>query len=362
MGNDPSLSSLLDWLGSQSHNKMLSQVSIESMRHLCRLVDTKNSNISSCLLLEIHHANHGLIDLSLRGGHSLLSVPGISYPGFAFDLVDYLKRNYPTIDKNIGVEFDRVGNGYKLMGFFQKYTDECHNLACALDSIEHYAYLRKNELGTQYGGSITSTSKSLTAIQCLIEAIGAPLFIGFIDRGMSAVKLVINVTKSNLESVVDFCDHYFHHIITSQLHGSNFLRCMIQNLLATHMEPRFSVDINLASATYIDRFSFEFKLRREVSSESISSEFLTNNLGSNFSFEDFFCDYSKSLLLQKDLPIYSKRPLSTNSVESDFFAILHSHAKLSLSISCAEVKDYAWVIGKNLCPGSMQLPNLWFGA
>jgi len=346
MGNDPSLTSLLDWLSSNSYNQILSHASIDSMRDLCRLVDAKSLIISSCLLLEIHQANHGLIGVSLRGGHSLLSIPGISYPSFAIDLVEYLAKNYPTIDENIGVEFDRIGNGYKLMGFFQKYTDECHDLACVLDSISYYAYLRRNELKTQYGGIITSASKALAEIQCLIEAIGAPLFIGFIDRGMSAVKLVTNVTNSNLEAVVDFCDHYFHQIIASQLQSSNVLRCMIQNLLDTYKETRLSVDFDLTSATYVDRFSFEFKHSREVSSKSIASEVLSDNLVSSFSFEDYFCDYSKSLRLSKSLPCYSTQPLSANLLESNFFVILHSHTKLSLSIAGAEVKDYAWVVGK----------------
>ena len=331
------------------------------MRHLCGLVDAKNSNISSCLLLEIHQANHGLIDLSLRGGHSLLRIPGITYPSFALNLVEYLKKSYPTMDKNIIVEFDRIGNTYKLMGIFQKYKDECHDLGCVVDSIEYYAYLRKSELTTQYDGIIPSTGKALSVIQCSIEAIGPPLFIGFIDRGMSAVKLVTNVTNSNLEAVLDFCDHYFHQIIARQLQSPNVLRCMIQNLLDTHKESRLSVDFDLTSATYAGRFSFEFKHSREVSSKSIASEVLSDNLVSNFSFEDYFCDYSKSLCLSKSMPCYSKQTLSTNLLESNFFAILHSHTKLSLSMACAEVKDYVWVVGKKLTSRPRQLPDITTG-
>jgi len=358
MSNDPCLSRLLDWLGSQTYNKIITHASMESMRHLCGLVDAKNSNISSCLLLEIHQANHGLIDLSLRGGHSLLRIPGITYPSFALNLVEYLKKSYPTMDKNIIVEFDRIGNAYKLMGIFQKYKDECHDLGCVVDSIEYYAYLRKSELTTQYDGNILSTGKALSVIQCSIEAIGPPLFIGFIDRGMSAVKLVTNVTNSNLEAVLDFCDHYFHQIIARQLQSPNVLRCMIQNLLDTHKESRLSVDFDLTSATYAGRFSFEFKHSREVSSKSIASEVLPDKLVSNFSFEDYFCDYSKSLCLSKSMPCYSKQTLSTNLLESNFFAILHSHTKLSLSMACAEVKDYVWVVGKKLTSRPRQLPDI----
>jgi hypothetical protein len=298
--------------------------------------------------LEIHHATRALPDLSLFGSHSLLHIPGIAYPCFASDWEAFVMDNYAKMDKSVIAEFDHAEKGYQLMGFFQSYSGECQSLECALDSIKFYASLRHKELMSQIGRKLPSTGKALSMIECSIKAIGAPAYIGFIDRGMCAVKLITTVTNDNLQAVVDYCDLYFHHIIASQLRSSTVLCSMLKALLTTNANVRLSVDVDLLTAEYLGRLSFECMTSQAISKESQLVGKSTDNLDSQFSFDRYFADYSKSLELQNTLPYGERRPSSTNLIDNEIISIQHSHRKLLLSSAFARVKDYLLVSSFNL--------------
>jgi hypothetical protein len=340
MDKNPPVTSLLDWLACSKFNHMLGFGPVENMRHLCNLVDASNYDIKSSLGLEIHHATHKLPDLSLFGGHSLLRVPGICYPSFASDWEEFAENHCSAMDNSIIAEFDHVENGYKLMGFFQSYSGECQSLKCALDSIKFYASRRRKELIPQTGQELASARQALSMIECSIKAIGAPVYIGFIDRGMCAVKLITEVTNNNLPAVVDFCELHFHHIITRQLKGTRTLRVMLETLLSANVLVRVSVDVDLSTASHLDRLSFECMTGQDSSKEAQSVDEWLDDSNSQFLFHRYFPHYSTSLRIQNGLPYGEKRPSSINLIDSEVVSIRHSHRKLLLGVTCAEVKDY----------------------
>jgi len=348
MDDNPSLLTLLDWLACGKFNHTLGLARIDNMRHLCKLADESNCHIKSCLGLEIHHKTLALPDLSLFGNHSLLHIPGIAYPRFASGWEAFVNDNYATMDRSVIAEFDHAEKGYKLMGFFQSYSGECQSLECALDSIRFYASLRHKELMSQIGWTLPSTDKALSMIECSIKAIGAPAYIGFIDRGMCGVKLITAVTNDNFQAVVDFCGLYFQHIIASKLQSSYVLRSMLEALLSQNVNVRLSADVDLLTGEHLGRLSFECMTSKSVPKESQLADKSTYILNSRFAFERYFSDYFKSLELQNTLPYGERRPSSTNLVGNEIISIQHTHRKLLLGSTYAKVKDYLLVSSFNL--------------
>ncbi len=357
MDKNPPVSSLLDWLACSKFNHMLGFGPVENMRHLCNLVDASNFDIKTSLGLEIYHATHKLPDLSLFGGHSLLRIPGIAYPSFASDWEEFAENHCSGMDKSIIAEFDHVDKGYILMGFFQSYSGECQSLICALDSIKFYASRRRKELIPQTGQELAWARQALSMIECSIKAIGAPVYIGFIDRGMCVVKLITEVTNNNLLAVVDFCELHFHRIITRRLQDARTLRCMLETLLSANVLVRVSVDVDLLTASYLDRLSFECMTDQGSSKEIQSVDEWIEDSNSQFLFHRFFPQFSKSLQIQNDLPYGEKRPSSINLIDSEVVSIRHSHRKLLLGVTCAEVKDYLLASIGNLKTGRALLSD-----
>lgn len=346
--NNLPLLTLLDWLACGKFNHTLGLARIDNLRRLCKLVDESNCHIKSSLGLEIHPATNVLPDLSLFGTHSLLNIPGITYPSFASDWEAFVMDNYAAMDKSVIAEFDHTEKGYKLMGFFQSYSGECRSLECALDSIKFYANLRPKELISEIGWESPSTDKALSMIESSINAIGVPAYIGFIDRGMCAVKLITTVTNDNLQAVVDFCDLYFHNIIASQLRSSSVLRSMLKALLVQNVNVRLSVDVDLLTAKYHDRLSFECMASQSTPKSYQLVDNSTDKFNSRFLIDRYFADYSKSLELQNAFPYAEKRPSSTNLIDNEIILIQYSHRKLLLSSAFAKVKDYLLVSSSNL--------------
>ena len=348
MGNNLPLLTLLDWLACGKFNHTLGLARIDNLRHLCKLVDESNCHIKSSLGLEIHPATHVLPDLSLFGTHSLLHIPGITYPGFASDWEAFIKDNYAAMDKSIIAEFDHTEKGYKLMGFFQSYSGECRSLECALDSIKFYANLRPKELISEIGWKSPSTDKALSMIESSINAIGVPAYIGFIDRGMCAVKLITTVTNDNLQAVVNFCNLYFFNIIESRLRSSSVLRSMLKDLLVQNVNVRLSVDVDLLTAKFHDRLSFECMASQSTPKGYQLVDKSTGKFNSRFLIDRYFADYSKSLELQNAFPYAVKRPSSTNLIDNEIIFIRYTHRKLLLGTAFAKVKDYLMVSSCNL--------------
>ena len=352
MDKNAPVSSLLDWLACSKFNHALGLGALENMRHLCNLVDASNCCIKSCIGLEVHHAKQALPDLSLFGGHSLLRIPGIVYPRFASDWEAFAENYCLPMDSSIVAEFDHSEKGYRLMGFFQSYSGECQSLECSMDSIKFYANLREKELMLQIGPEQILAGKALSMIECLIKAVGAPVYIGFIDRGICAVKLIADVTNDNLQAVVDFCGFHFGHIIRAQLRSVKVFRCMLETLLSEKVRVRVSLDVDLLAASYLDRLSFECMTGQAVSGEADSAGDLLDDSNSQFSFQSYFAHYCKSLQLQKSLPYGEKRPSSINLIDSEVVSIQHSHRKLMLGVGRAEIKDYLLASNVNLNSGS----------
>jgi hypothetical protein len=339
---------LVDWLACNKFSKALRLPPIDDIRKLCNLIAASNSHVKSSLGLEFHHVTHALPDLSLFGRHSLLHVSGITYPSFASDWEAFITANYSQMENNIIAEFDHGGSGYKLMGFFQSYSGDFQNLECALDSIRFYANHRQKELMSQFGQKLPATGKAISMIERSIKAIGAPVYIGFIDRGICAVKLITNVTNDNLLSVVEFCHLHFHHVITRQLQDLNVLHSMLQNLLARNLNVRLSLDVDLLTADFHDKLSFECMTDQDSLKKAKSFDKTINGLISPFSFERYFVDYPKSLELENSLPCGERRPSSVNLIDSEIFCVQHSHRKFLLTPTNTRVKDYLLASSFNL--------------
>ncbi len=340
MNNNTSLATLIDWLACSKFTHALRLPPIDDIRHLCNLVAASNSNVKSSLGLEFHHATQSLPDLSLFGSYSLLHISGITYPSFASDWEAFMASNYPQMDNDIIAEFDHGQRGYKLMGFFQSYSGDLRSLECALESIRFYANQRQKELMSQFGYKLPPTGKALSMIEHSIKAVGAPAYIGFIDRGVCAVKLITDVTNDNLDSVLELCHLHFHDVIARQLQSLNVLRRMLGGLLAGSVNVRLSLDVDLLTTAYHDRLSFECMTGQGSVKEPRSVDETINGLNSPFSFERYFVDYPKSLELQNSCPYGERRPSSTNPIGSEVICIQHSHRKFLLTPSYARIKDY----------------------
>lgn len=342
--SSPSLTSTLEWLASCKFSDLVVRECIEHMHRLCVLADNVDSQVETCLGLEIHRKNNQKTDLSLFGGHELLQVPEINYPRFASEWKDFYFLYASFMAQKVVVEFDYVDNRFKLMGFFQRYLGKPGCINCILESIRFYAGIRNIELEGKEAQDTRSTDESMGILHETIKAIGPPHYVGYLERSLNAVKLIIEVSEINAQTVLKFCEQYFSNLIARQLESIDALKIILYDLVNSYQKVNLSLDFDIATASFLDRLSLEcIPYNRRM----------TGNLFANHrsGFEDLGLrlggivpNLEESLVLEKRLPYAAKRPSNT-LVNTDILFINYSHRKIVLDNVSSEIKDYVYVQG-----------------
>ncbi|MCX5946623.1 MAG: hypothetical protein NTZ53_15300 [Cyanobacteria bacterium] len=335
-------STALNWLLCSEQNSLIHKISINDAISFCQTLDLTDAGPKTSLTLEIHHQGEKQTEMGLFGGPEILKLKGIKYPLFAREWENFTSNAaYKAFfEPNLIAEFDRGANGYEFMGLFQLYLLEQSRTDIAMESILFYAKCRQKDL---QGDTIAnSMDEALNRLQATINDIGPPRYIGYLDRGLCAVKLITNVTEDNLSRVIDFCEANYREIISRQLKELQSLEQMLKDLVATHKLIRMSVDFDLATAQFQDRLSFECVPIHKISNQLASSKSLEDKSKNNFSYASHFANYYNSLEIERSLPYSKKRP-SINLVNEESLYVCYTHRKLSISNRFTEIKDYVLV-------------------
>jgi len=253
-----SYSSLANWISDTPFQGLFNgEIGFQDFGKICALLDASQLFLSpkDGIGLEIHHLADNQVDFSIFGDCRLLNVPALQYPLFAKEWADMIKNNLPqnALDERLIVEFDSSEYGYKMMGLFQRFGYKFFQNEL-LKIIQLYLASRQKELGRFLPSEFISASVDQLDATC--DALGLPVFVGFLDRDLMSVKLVIPVHASNLEAASRFLRHYS---AKSCLHCNFEIQPVIdflKNSVVNNCRPRISIDFE--KACFMNRLSFEF--------------------------------------------------------------------------------------------------------
>jgi hypothetical protein len=313
----------------------------QHIKKICSLLDKSPLSLSPSdgIGLELHYMGAKQVDISFLGNYSLLGVPGIQYPLFAQTWQSMVTKNslQNVLDNHCIVEFDSTGSGYKLMGLFQRFTQKYFEQSELLKIINLYLESRQVELGRALLAEILSIS--LDRLMATCDVLGLPSFVGFLDRELMAVKLVIPVNADNLEAAVYFIRDYFAKSFPLRIYEINLVVVFLEKAVKNNCHPRISFDYDLEKACFLNRLAFEY------TPSSIESEIGQDNEISGLigSASSVFSDcIGQSQLLRSKLPYGQRRP-SLNLVRQEILSVNHAHSKLILAGSSLTLKDYVMV-------------------
>jgi hypothetical protein len=148
MKEEAPFSALLNWLGKTHFRDLVVEPCLVELSLLCNFLDQSHDSIITVdginIGLEIHHGQMITTYISIFGDHGLLSIPGISYPAFAANWLDFIRETglQNCFSQHLTVEFDYQANGYCLMGLFVKSGLDVLSPEALMSSIDFYAQSR----------------------------------------------------------------------------------------------------------------------------------------------------------------------------------------------------------------------------
>lgn len=342
--SSPSLTTTLEWLASCRLSDLVVRECIEHMHRLCVLADNIDSQAETYLGLEIHRKNNQKTELSLFGGHELLQIPEINYPRFALEWKDFYFLYANFMAQKVVVEFDYVDNSFKLMGFFQRYLGKPGCTDCILESIRFYAGIRNIELEGKDAQYTKSTEESLGILHEIIKEIGPPHYVGYLERNLNAVKLIIEVSAINVQTISKFCEQYFTNIIISRLKSIDAFKTILYELVELYQKVNISLDFDIAKASFHDRLCLECMPHNRKMNGNLFAKHRSEFKNLDLRLGKIVPNLEESLALEKRLPYAAKRPSNT-LVNTDILFINYSHRKIMLDNVSSEIKDYVYVQG-----------------
>jgi hypothetical protein len=341
---DPcSLVALLTWLVRSGRYKLVNSECIHELQELCAKADESCHSLKSCFGLEVHRKKK-YTDLCLFGGPDLLRIQGINYPNFARKWLEFSEPHTNLLCEELAVEFDySKENGYSLMGFFVRFPRTSYAIKDILESIRFYSVARSEELDHEIKEVyLPAIDDSLRGLDGVFKAVGLPHLVGYVDRNICAVKIIIEVTKENISKLSAFTIQRFGELIVSSLGYRDLFGNIMRYLLSINSTVRLSVDYDILSSQFIQRLSLEcIPARGATRLYHCRVNSSDNRDVQNLLFR-YFPSYTESLALEQCLPHVERRP-SFNLVDDEYFCIHFSHRKFVISEDSAEVKDYVLV-------------------
>jgi hypothetical protein len=339
-----SFTALLSWLEKTTFRNLMVEPCATDLGLLCNLLDLSHASLITSntinIGLEIHHWRKGVTDISIFGGHELLAIPGINYPSFATKWPDHvgvsgLQKCFPS---NLVVEFDHQDSGYRLMGLFQICDLKTLSLEAIANAIKFYAQSRRLDLGRS--ASTLASDENMIAIQLIMEQLGLPSMIGFVDRGQCGVKLLIPIGIDKLAECNKFCLKHYSRLIHQELKSIKIFETMLQSLLENNSMIQISLDYDLESGQLSEKIAFEcFPLSKTDPDQKETNNDHRLDFKNLVVFGNYFHGYEMSVNTECNLPYGQKRP-SLNLVQEQLMTLGYVHRKLTLSSFSSEVKDY----------------------
>jgi hypothetical protein len=337
------LGALMSWLEGTHHREIMLKACATNFGALCKNLEQSDTSVAARIGLEVHHHPRRLTDISIFGGKELLRLQGVVYPRFAREWGKYLEEpgaveHFPP---HLIAEFDHKENGYEMMGFFQACSKQQGGIEAVVNAIRAFAETsiikqeswQPKELQSQAEGMLRQT----------IEQLASPDYIGFVDRGKCAVKLIISISQEDLPKATTYLRHQYSAILPREMQGAGGLERFLRTLLNSHELVRTSIELDLTANKPNDKLAFEcFPSRRSKSgspqaptdhAEEDSSSWSSNLL------EERFKGYKESMALASRLPYGQKRP-AANLVDDEMLSLRHTHRKFTLATNSLTVKDY----------------------
>ena len=355
MKETASFSALLSWLGKTPFHNLVVEPCLAELSLLCNFLDQWHASLITAdsinIGLEIHHGPKIALDISIFGDQGLLSIPSINYPAFATNWLDFIGetglRN--CFSPHFVVEFDYQASGYCLMGLFVKCGLDTLSLEALMSSIEYYAKSRRIDLEKPL--SSLASDEDMNAIRLIVEQLGMPCMIGFVDRGKCGIKLIIPIGLDKLTQCYDFCLMHYSSLIIHEMKSPDSFEAMLKNLLEHNKMIRISLDYDLEEGRLSEKLAFEcFPFSKADKTQGQAVKDHSANSKYSLEFDSYFRGYAASMNMESNLP-YGQKFISFNLVDERIMFLEHVHRKLTLSFSASEVKDYI-MLRSLIPPGS----------
>lgn len=238
-------SALLSWLGQTPFRDLVVEPCLADLSLLCNSID--QSHVSTITTdginigLEVHHGPKIATDISIFGNQELLSIPSINYPAFATNWLEFIGEMglQNCFSPHLIVEFDYQASGYCLMGLFVTSGLDALSLEVLMSSIKFYSQSRRIDLKRPL--SSLAFTEGMNGIRFIVEQLGMPNVIGFVDRGKSVVKLLIPIGLDKLMQCYNFCLTHYSDLIIHEMKGLDFFEVMLKNLFERNKKIRISL-------------------------------------------------------------------------------------------------------------------------
>jgi hypothetical protein len=355
MKETASFSALLSWLGKTPFHNLVVEPCLAELSLLCNFLDQWHASLITAdsinIGLEIHHGPKIATDISIFGDQGLLSIPSINYPAFATNWLDFIGetglRN--CFSPHFVVEFDYQASGYCLMGLFVKCGLDTLSLEALMSSIKFYAQSRRIDL--EKPPLSLASDEDMNAIRLIVEQLGMPRMIGFVDRGKCGIKLIMPIGLDKLTQCYDFCLTHYSSLIIHEMKSLDSFEAMLKNLLEHNKMIRISLDYDLEEGRLSEKLAFEcfpFSKADKTQDKVVKDHSAYSKYP--LAFDSYFRGYAASMNMESNLP-YGQKFISFNLVDERIMFLEHVHRKLTLSFSASEVKDYI-MLRSLIPPGS----------
>ena len=201
---------------------------------------------------------------------------------------------------------------------------------------------------------ITGFVEGVNGIHPIIEQLGMPSGIGFVDRGISVVKLLITIGLDSLSQCYAFCLTHYSTLIIHEMKSLDFFKDMLIYLLERNKKIRISLDYDLEEGRLSEKLAFEcFTFSGADSEHDKTGKEYSSNGRCPLDYDSYFRGHATSVSMESNLP-YGQKLISFNFVEEQIMLLEHIHCKLTLSFLGSEVKNY--IMLRSLIPSAASQP------
>jgi hypothetical protein len=313
---------LIAWLAKSPVN-FLSSSQYHSLTEMCQAPDTRGIGIDHKLLtiLEVHHDDSGLVDISFYVEGDLALLKGIAFPRRILRWIEQAEtRNQrDVLPQQYWIEFDSDSTGYHLMGLFQR----CSPAACDTKSFFE---------------QIEPTLGASSFLSTIVNGFGIPKQLGLIARGHDCVKVVIPLRGSCRKALKQLMAQWFSpQLSNAGLNHETLADVLLQQSPAVHIN--LSLDCNLAHDKPGEVLCFEIAIEGKLVDKGIHTCQLHELLVSLNVPADQLRRHKK---LRNQLPYAVRRP-SINLIDQEYLYLTPSHVKACIGPDQVTLKDYLYL-------------------
>jgi len=188
------------------------------------------------------------------------------------------------------------------MGLFVKCDLDTLSLEALMNSIEFYAQSRRIDLGKT--PSSLASDEDMNAIRLIVQQLGMPRVIGFVDRGKISIKLLIPIGLDKLTQCYDFCLTHYSGLIIHEMKSLVLFEAMLTNLLERNKMIRISLDYDLEEGRLSEKLAFEcFPFSKAHATQDKAGRAHSVNSKYTLPFDIFLGDSQRPLIWNRICPM-----------------------------------------------------------